>query len=128
MSPDTNDYEEIRRVLAKYCRAIDDRDFAALEAIWTPDAKLLIGRQEFEGREAIVAVIREAASQSAPGAHAGYNVEISLAGSGADVTSDYLAFRSDRQLETAGRYTDEFVKSDGAWLLSQRRIAVRLRP
>jgi ketosteroid isomerase-like protein len=123
-----NDYEDIRRVLAKYCRAIDDRDFAAFEAIWTPDAKLLIGRNAFEGREAIVAVISEAASQSAPGAHAGYNVEISLTGSRADVTSDYLAFGPDRRLETSGRYTDEFVKADGAWLVNQRRISVRLRP
>jgi hypothetical protein len=128
MSPDTKDYEEIRGVLAKYCRAVDDRDFAALEAIWTPDAKLLIGRRAYEGREAIVAVIRDGGSQSAPGAHAGYNVDISLAGSRADVTSDYLQFGSDRQLNTAGRYTDELVKSDGAWLLSQRRIIMRLRP
>jgi hypothetical protein len=63
-------------------------EIEALGAIWTPDAKLLIGRRTFEGPEAIVAIIREAGSQSAPGAHAGYNVEISLAGSRADVKSD----------------------------------------
>jgi ketosteroid isomerase-like protein len=128
MGSDTNDYEEIRRVLAKYCRAIDDRDFQALGAIWTPDARLLIGRRTFEGRDAIVAVIREAGSRSAPGAHASHNVEISLAGPRAEATSEYLAFSSDRQLDTAGRYTDEFVKVDGEWFLSQRRISVRLRP
>jgi uncharacterized protein (TIGR02246 family) len=128
MSPDTNDYEEIRRVLATYCRAIDDRDFEALAAIWSPDAKLLIGRQTFEGPEAIVAVISNAGSQSEPGAHVGYNVEISLDGDRADVISGYLAFGSNRQLDSAGRYTDELVKSDGVWLLSQRRISARLRP
>jgi hypothetical protein len=43
----------IRRVIARYCHLVDDRDFDAVAALFTDDARLLVGGQDLKGRDAI---------------------------------------------------------------------------
>ncbi|MEX2100117.1 MAG: nuclear transport factor 2 family protein [Acidimicrobiia bacterium] len=51
--------DEIQRLKARYCRAVDHKDWDALGNVFTADAKLFHGETGIDGCDAIVAVIRD---------------------------------------------------------------------
>ena len=47
----------IRRILARYCHLVDDRDFAAAAELFTEDGRFRLLDQDMTGREAIKAYL-----------------------------------------------------------------------
>lgn len=44
----------VRRLIARYCHLVDDRDFDAAAALFTEDARFRIGDTDLRGRQAIL--------------------------------------------------------------------------
>lgn len=119
-------YTAISVRLARYARAIDDRDFEALAACFTPDARVTYdGVVLAPGREAIVAHVQSVRSMIATTHIVGQPI-IELDGYEADVEHSALAFlvaptESGAVVRTRGlRYRDRFVLQDGRWLIAER--------
>ena len=112
--------------IARYARALDDRDFDAVAACFTADARVSYSGVALEpGREAIVAYLQGLRSLIAS-THIMSQPVIELDGERAHVETSGLAFLvapTDGQpvVRTRGlRYVDEFVLQDGRWLIAER--------
>jgi len=118
----------IKRTLARYCHAIDDGDFDALGECFALDAELNAFGRTRNGREAVTALLAKAMPAENRGKHLIANTSIGdlRAGAGgaarASVLSDFAFVGKDGSV-TTGRYTDEFVCPDGAWLIASRDIS-----
>jgi uncharacterized protein (TIGR02246 family) len=112
--------------LARYARALDDRDFDAVAACFTPDAQVTYdGVVLAPGREAIIAHVQVVRTLIASTHIVGQPV-IELHGDEATVESSALAFlvtpgEPGPMVRTRGlRYTDRFVLDHGSWLIAER--------
>jgi uncharacterized protein (TIGR02246 family) len=119
-------YTAIPIRIARYAQALDDRDFDAVAACFTPDAQVTYSGVTLEpGREAIVAYLQGLRSLIAT-THIMSVPVIELDGYRAHVETSGLAFlvvptAGDPVVRTRGlRYADEFVLQDGQWLIAER--------
>jgi hypothetical protein len=117
----------VRRILARYCQLVDDRDFDAAAALFTEDARFRVGGETLNGR----AEIRTWLDSVPTGlSHQVTNVVVSN-GSHDDTfhaLSDLVvARRGDEGWSTLmlGRYHDTFVGSDRSLVFSQRIVTPR---
>ena len=115
--------ESIRHTMAVYCHRIDDGDLDGWAELFTPDATLSIGRNEYCGRGAI----REWAEGSlaaAPEAtrHMVANVEIELERTTATAVSDFMVLSASMSVLVAGRYDDRLQRDRNGWAFAERRI------
>jgi 3-phenylpropionate/cinnamic acid dioxygenase small subunit len=117
----------IRRILARYCHLVDDRDFDAAAALFTEDARFRIGEQTLNGREAIRAWL----DSVPPGlSHQVTNVVVSN-GSRDDTVhalSDLVVARKDDggwSTLMLGRYHDTLVKTEESLVFTQRIVTDR---
>jgi len=113
-------------VIARYGRALDDRDFEAAGACFTEDAQATFsGVVLAPGRAAIVAHVSGLADLAASTHLFGLPV-IEVAGDGRSARAEttavaFLAAVDDGPVRTRGlRYRDEFVLVDGVWLIRER--------
>lgn len=119
----TGDRAAIVDVLARYARALDDRDFDAVARCFTVDARATFdGVVLPRGRAAIVEHVRGLASMSASTHLLGLPV-IDLDGRIAEVETTAIAVlvaTPTGPIRTRGlRYRDVFVR-DGTWLIAER--------
>jgi ketosteroid isomerase-like protein len=124
MTPEElSELEEIKQVKYRYLRAVDTRDWDLLETVLTKDATAAYasGKLSFEGRDAIVAFLRDSMPAGEMlSSHQVHNPEIELTSSTTATAiwslQDVLVFRSsDLRLRGAAIYTDEMAKVDGQW-------------
>jgi len=128
---------EIEDVLNAYAHAYDDRDAAAVGEAFAVDGTMsfriadgdVIG--PFEGREAIVAMMASTlAGQADQRRHLASTFTLDHVDGETARARSYLTLAAvaDGKLEvlTTGRYEDELVRVDGAWLLSSRHLALDL--
>ena len=54
----------VEQLIARYAHAIDDRRFDDAGRLFATDARLVVGRHTFDGRDAIVATMLAAAASS----------------------------------------------------------------
>lgn len=129
MSRDINTGEvtlAIINVLARYGRALDDRDFEAAGACFTEDAQATFsGVVLAPGRQAIIAHVSGLASLAASTHLFGLPViEIAPDGQTAQVETTAVAFLAAANggaVRTRGlRYRDEFVRDGDTWLIRER--------
>ena len=107
---------EIRRVLARYCRAVDRGDVALLKSVYHPDATDDHGTFQGSGWDFAEALVPEMDKSSLNSQHHVTNVLIELDGDRARVESYVLALHPVRDRETGaethalagGRYLDRF--------------------
>jgi uncharacterized protein (TIGR02246 family) len=116
----------ITSCIARYARALDDRDFDAVAACFTADAQVTYsGVALAPGREAIVDYLQGLRSLIAS-THIMSQPVIDIDGDRARVETSGLAFlvaSTDAQpvVRTRGlRYVDQFVRQDGRWLIAER--------
>ena len=120
------DVEAIRQLKYRYFRCLDLKRWDELGACFTTDATVSYGagRYRFEGRDAILAFLRDSLSveRGTLGLHHGHHPEIELTGPttarGTWALHNYLLNeRQQRGVRMACFYDDEYVKTDGVWLI-----------
>jgi hypothetical protein len=139
MTPDDLiELEAIKNLKYRYVRLIDTKEWDELETLFLPDASATYsdGRYAFEGRDAIMAFLRE--SMSSPNmltSHKVHQPEISLDGDRAKATwaLDDVVVHLDYNMTIRGAafYHDEYAKTDGAWLIAHtgyERIYEEMQP
>jgi hypothetical protein len=117
---------EIYRCLVRFARAMDQRDWGALDDIVRADATADLGTGELKGRPAIVALMRSFLDDCGPTQHLLGNVLIEVQGDTAQSScyvSDLHKGTGDRAaltFSTLGEYHDRWQREGGAWRMSHR--------
>lgn len=127
---------EIENTLNRYALGYDDGDLAMVANTFTSDAVLTLRVADgdlagpFEGRDAIVNMMREAShSQNDQRRHVTSNVIIGVDGDHVESTSYLTIFSAQDGKLTAlstGKYEDVLVHTESGWQLSKRHIALDL--
>ena len=125
------DEREITRVALRYCRALDTKDWAALDQVFLADATAdLSGPDLLVGIEAIRGRIRTALEILDDSQHLVGNHEVDVTGDTATHRC-YLQAQHVRHAATggpnymiAGRYEDRLVRSDAGWRIAHRTLVV----
>lgn len=125
------DEARIGKLLMRYAEALDRRDWAQLEQVFTADATAhyaSIG--QFAGREAIIGVVREALSACGPTQHLIGTVRVRVAGDSATACCYLQAIHAglgehrSRTLTVWGEYRDRLVRRPEGWRIAHRELAL----
>jgi hypothetical protein len=117
--------EAIKRLKYRYVRCLDQKLWDELEGCFTPDATASYGggAYEFDGREAILAFLRDSmGSESFLSSHRVHHPEIDLTSPatarGVWALDDVVILPElGITIRGAAFYTDDYVKADGEWLI-----------
>ncbi len=116
----------IHRNIMTFARAMDARDWPALEALLTDDASADLGMGDITSRNNIVAFIQSFLDRCGTTQHLIGNVVVDVDGDTATsqaYVSDLHLGKGDKShltFKTLGEYHDEWVCTDGTWLLARR--------
>ncbi|HET6538805.1 MAG TPA: nuclear transport factor 2 family protein [Sphingopyxis sp.] len=119
------DRDELRHLLATYCRSIDRGDSELLASVFTDDATILAGICDGSAK----AFARDAppilAENLAMCFHSVANSWFDIEGDEAQGESYVVAFNRTRHAPhieniVAGRYFDRFTRTNGAWKIRER--------
>jgi hypothetical protein len=117
---------EIYRALVRFARAMDQRDWSALDAIVRPDATADLGLGPVHGREEIVGVMRSFLDDCGPTQHLLGNVTIDIDGDTAQ-SSCYVSdmhkgtgAKAGLTFSTLGEYHDRWQREGDAWRMTHR--------
>lgn len=119
------DKSDINDLVVRYFLAADDDDFEGVAASFTADAVFSSsGIVSGAGRDAIVEFIRQARSQMGLTIHTPHYVHITFRDDGG-TASGWVGAHLELDLGGkavlgAVRYVDEYVRSDGNWLIQSR--------
>jgi hypothetical protein len=128
----TDDAESLRRVVAAYALAVDERDDDAFAQLFVPDGVVeLIGPRsrrvaaEFRGHDELKAMVGWLRHYSAT-FHLVANHLATIDGNSADGTTyclahHYLREREEVEISTL-RYDDTYVRTAAGWRFTRRRI------
>lgn len=121
----------IQRVLVRYAQALDERDWAALDEVFTADARVrydAIG--EFCGRTAVVDVVKQALSSCGCTQHLIGNFRIELEGPRAtakcylQAIHQGLGSRASDTLTVWGEYRDRLERRPEGWRITERELVL----
>jgi len=122
---------DIQRALYRIARAMDERDWAQLDAVVAADVSADLGLGPLSGRAALVALMRSFLDACGPTQHLLGNVVIDVDGDEAEsrcyVSDLHLGAgeRSNLTFSTLGEYHDRWRRLDGVWRLVRRRKLTR---
>jgi SnoaL-like domain len=122
---------EIYRALVRIARAMDGRDWSALDYLVLPDATADFGMGKLEGRATIVTFIRSFLDNCGPTQHLLGNLLVEVDGARATskcyVTDLHLGLGDKAHLtfSTLGDYHDSWQRVDERWRLSHRTKLIR---
>jgi hypothetical protein len=129
MSGDAQEIEAIKRLRARYTRAIDTKDWAGLRQSLVDDFTMDSGGRVTEGADALVASLELHLSDAVTVHHA-HMPEIELtsptAATGIWAMEDLVRWPDGRELHGYGHYRDSYEKVDGAWRMKSSALT-RLR-
>lgn len=117
---------EIQVQLVRLARAMDNRDWTALEAIFTDDVRADFGTGEISGRREVADFIRSFLDNCGTTQHLLGNFIFDVNGDRATsqcyVCDMHLSARPDDQtsFRTLGEYSDDWIRTGGSWKLSRR--------
>lgn len=117
---------DIYRALTRFARAMDARDWAALDAIVVEDATADIGTGPLQGRAELIAHMRAFLDDCGPTQHMLGNVLVEVEGdratSNAYVRDMHIGAGDKAHLtfSTLGEYEDQWRKVDGVWRMNHR--------
>ena len=116
----------IARALAQFARAMDERNWAALDELLVAEATADFGTGPVTGRAAIVALMRSYLDDCGPTQHLLGNLTVEVAGDEARsrcyVADLHLGLGDKAHLtfRTLGEYHDRWQRRDGRWWLVNR--------
>ena len=139
MTPeDLIDLEAIKRLKYRYVRLIDLKEWDELETLFVPDATATYsdGKYSFEGRDAIMAFLRESmASTDMLTSHKVHQPEIEVDGDRATATwgleDVVIHLEYNLRISGAAFYHDEYVKQNGDWKIKHtgyERVYEEMQP
>lgn len=123
---------DIGRVLIRYARMCDERDWAALDDIFSDDASADYGGWQLRDRAAILSMLRRHLDGCGPTQHLLGNLEVTVAG---ETVTSRVAVRAahrgadDLVQETydcLGEYQDRWTLTPNGWRIAHRSMKVRL--
>lgn len=125
------DERDIVRVALRYCRALDTKDWDALDDVFVPDATGVLGLPHLiEGRDAIKQRVSGALGLLDDSQHLVGNHEVDVDGDTATHRC-YLHAQHVRHVAVggpnyivAGRYEDRFVRTPQGWRITHRTLVV----
>jgi hypothetical protein len=117
--------EAIKRLKYRYMRCVDMKLWDEMAEVFVPEATVAYsaGRYSYEGRDAIIAWLREGMSSDAfHSSHRVHHPEIDLLAAdratGTWALEDYVIdTRHDIVISGSAFYHDRYVKRDGRWLI-----------
>ena len=117
----------IRRLLAEYCHAYDDKRSKDFAALFTEDAEFRVFGGVRKGRQDIHDNIGVQQPGMPPGQHVTYNSVIDVApdGQSARAWTDFCYLRKEgdgHMISNAGRYPDRLVRETDRWRFRTRTI------
>lgn len=117
---------EIQRQLIKLARAMDEKDWGAIESIVTPDIYADFGTGGIQGSASVISLIKSYLENCGTTQHLLGNILIEIDGNTA-VSESYVSdmhLSKDTSLDisfrTLGNYSDTWVKTNGKWQMSKR--------
>ncbi len=124
------DLEGVRRAMALYCTAVDNKDIAALAPLFARDAEFAVAPWGMgaTGHAAIVEFYRRAFLDSGPTRHYLTNEVIEADGDGYRSVCYFQnsVEAAPQSLRGWGIYEDSFVREDGVWKFSRKRVTVQV--
>jgi hypothetical protein len=128
--------EEIHQLKARYCRLIDEKNWAELEELFAPDAHIEIaggpgGAQDVQRFSTSREFVRglQALMEPLRTVHQVTNPEIILSSeesaSGIWAVADRLSFPEGSPtsvLQGYGHYREKYAKADGRWIITDLRL------
>jgi len=131
MSGSHNDHREIEAVLNRYASALDDKQYARLSEVFTPEATAhYVGLAECNGLQSIIELISGVLDRCGPTQHLLGNVRIELNGDKATARCYLQAIHvglgdyADQLHTVWGEYRDRLVKTADGWRIAYRELAV----
>jgi len=118
------DSEQILNVMSRYCRAVDDRDFDQFAELLAEDVRFEMG-DVTESRTQLLDYMQE--NLWPPGRHLYMNPLVTVDGDTAHVDSDWVWLDPSFAVGGVGRYSDDFRRVDGRWVITVRRISMTER-
>jgi hypothetical protein len=115
------DREDLRDLVLRYCLALDDRDWGALQGLFAAHARFAGG----QGPQEILARLREGREAHGRTIHAptGQLVQFQSPTNASGVVFTLgLLNAGGKTTATAMRYEDAYVREDGRWLFARRRV------
>lgn len=117
------DLEEIRRLVARYGRAIDDRDWNTLTELYAPDAVFESAGTRAEGRDRVIDFVKMRTSVYPASYHYPHSHEIDIIDAtravGLVCAHAELAIEGDTVV-VALRYHDDYRRVEGRWRFRER--------
>ncbi len=116
----------IQRQLIKLARAMDEKDWGAIEHVLTPDIYADLGTGGMRGSATVIGLIKSYLENCGTTQHLLGNILIEIDGDTATSESyvSDLHLSKDTSLDisfrTLGNYSDTWVKIDGEWRISKR--------
>lgn len=121
------DREAIRRLVGLYALAMDDKDFGLVERIFSRQAVLTYtgGMPRYEGRDAIVSFYRERLPPTGPSFHVTHDQFVEWDATDPDRATGLVfchaeTYAGGRQIASAIRYEDSYIREAGQWTFAQR--------
>jgi uncharacterized protein (TIGR02246 family) len=133
------DIEEIKRLKARYFRAVDQKNWDLYAQVFARDAHLEVpeGGVSEDGREAIVTSI-STVLEGVTTVHHGHMPEIEITGDGTArgtwAMFDYVEFPAGdggarAGLKGYGHYHEDYVREDGEWRIRRSELSrIRIDP
>lgn len=114
----------IRRLVAVYCHGADKRDLDRFLSVWASNASWVLSDEAtFRGHDAIASVVRRQWEAFAGYVHWTSNHVVEVDGDRAKGECDVavaVQLHNGQWLHSGGTYIDEYVRSDGRWLIARR--------
>jgi uncharacterized protein (TIGR02246 family) len=123
-----NDVEEIKKLKARYFRALDAQDWELYASVFTPDVVVDTtrgGGELTEGREPFVEYVRGLGIVQS--IHQGHMPEIELTGefsaTGIWALEDYNIYADGSQSHGWGHYLETYAKIEGRWMIKTMALS-----
>jgi uncharacterized protein (TIGR02246 family) len=118
---------EIRNLVARYARVMDDRDMDVIPSLFTKDARVTSGDgvMDAKGRDFLIDFYEGRFKLLGATHHFVYGMEIAIDGPTAAhglISGAAEVFRNGVQQVVALRYEDKYEKEDGAWRIAHRHM------
>jgi hypothetical protein len=114
----------------RYATALDARDWALLDDVFTPDAVGDYGAGELTGREALRDMVRRRVGGGGPSQHLLANHRVELDGDSARCVCQVRAFSAGagpaagQSYEVLGEYRDQLVRTKEGWRIARREMRI----
>jgi len=125
------DEADFRRLAMTYARAVDRHDSDLFLTIFTPDAFIETPVSRWEGHARLKEIPARVAGLYQSTLHTVLNQTVAIQGDTAEGETYCIAYHlfrpegeTQRRYDMAIRYQDRFVRQDGRWLFSGRKLVV----